>query len=156
MSVATPTLLQRPLKFPELLPKPPQPHPVPLSRRRVYGHLNAVRDLQREMDDLSEEENELEDITLHIHNRGFNFLIPIGCVLTQQEEKNDADEETEGSGSEQSDGGQSLMEDDGENDSNQDLDASMDDLDEDITPDSEDNLDQGDLTEDLDDDSGSI
>ena len=62
MSVATPTLLQRPLKFPLLLPKPPQPHPVPLARRRVYAHLNAVRDLQREMDDLSEEENELEDI----------------------------------------------------------------------------------------------
>ena len=62
MSVATPTILQRPLKFPDLLPKPPQPHPLPLSRRRVYGHLNAVRDLQREMDDLSDEENELEDI----------------------------------------------------------------------------------------------
>lgn len=62
MSVATPTLLQRPLKFPDLLPRPPQPHPLPLSRRRVYGHLNAVRDLQREMDDLSDEENELEDI----------------------------------------------------------------------------------------------
>ena len=26
---------------------------------------------------------------MHIHNRGFNFLIPIGRVLTQQEEKND-------------------------------------------------------------------
>ena len=62
MSVATPTILQRPLKFPDLLPRPPQPHPLPLSRRRVYGQLNAVRDLQREMDDLSDEENELEDI----------------------------------------------------------------------------------------------
>ncbi|KAF8727530.1 hypothetical protein AX14_007318 [Amanita brunnescens Koide BX004] len=156
MSVATPTILQRPLKFPDLLPKPPQPHPLPLSRRRVYGHLNAVRDLQREMDDLSDEENELEDINMHIHNRGFNFLIPIGRVLTQQEEKNDADEETDGSGSEQSDGGPSLMEDDGENDSNQDLDASMEDLDEDGAPDSEDNI-EGDITaDDLDDDSSSI
>jgi hypothetical protein len=62
MSVATPTILQRPLKFPDLLPRPPQPHPLPLSRRRIYGQLNAVRDLQREMDDLSDEENELEDI----------------------------------------------------------------------------------------------
>ena len=62
MSVATPTLLPRPPKFPHLLPKPPQPHPIPLSRQRVYEHLNAVRDLQREMDDLSDEENELEDI----------------------------------------------------------------------------------------------
>jgi hypothetical protein len=131
---------------------------------------------------------------MHIHNRGFNFLIPIGRVLTQQEEKNDvsspfshtancaspsppitccsvylffidtvycvstmqADEETDGSGSEQSDGGPSLMEDDGENDSNQDLDASMEDLDDDGAPDSEDNND-GDITpDDLDDDSGSI
>ena len=62
MFVATPTLLPRPPKFPHLLPKAPQPHPVPLSRRQIYGHLNAVRDLQREMDDLSDEENELEDI----------------------------------------------------------------------------------------------
>lgn len=35
---------------------------MPLSNRRVYGNLNAVRDLQREMEDLSDEENELEDI----------------------------------------------------------------------------------------------
>lgn len=62
MSVATPTLLPRAPKFPHLLPKPPQPHPVPLSHERVYGHLNAFRDLQKEMDDLSDEETELEDI----------------------------------------------------------------------------------------------
>jgi hypothetical protein len=56
---------------------------------------------------LSDEENELEDIVrflvltwkmrklilcfslqnMQIHNRGFKFLIPIGRVLTQQEEK---------------------------------------------------------------------
>jgi hypothetical protein len=35
---------------------------MPLPRKRVYGHLNAFRDLQREMDDLSDEENELEDL----------------------------------------------------------------------------------------------
>ena len=73
MSVATPTILQRPLKFPDLLPRPPQPHPLPLSRRRVYGQLNAVRDLQREMDDLSDEENELEDI---VRSRP-RFLLPL-------------------------------------------------------------------------------
>jgi len=122
---------------------------VPLARRRVYAHLNAVRDLQREMDDLSEEENELEDINMHIHNRGFSFLIPIGRILTQQEEKNDADEETDGSGSEQSDGGPSLMEDDGENESNPGLDANMEDLDEDVAPDSEDDeeMNEGDTEE---------
>lgn len=45
------------------------------------------------------------------------------------------------------------MEDDGENDSNQDLDASMEDLDDD---DSEDNNDEDITADDLDDDLGSI
>lgn len=35
---------------------------MPLSRRQEYGHLNAVRDLQREMDDLSDEETEVYDL----------------------------------------------------------------------------------------------
>ena len=67
MSVATPTLLPRPQVFPLLLPKPPQPHPTPLPKRRVYGRLNARRDLQRELDDLSDEENEVEDIVSVIY-----------------------------------------------------------------------------------------
>ncbi|RDB21458.1 hypothetical protein Hypma_011856 [Hypsizygus marmoreus] len=138
MSVASPTLLPRPSKFPHLLPKPPQPHPMPLSHRRVYGHLNAVRDLQREMDDLSDEENELEDINLSIHNRGYGFLVPIGRALTQQEEKNDADEDSDDSDdSSRSGGAPSVAGDDGENDSAQDLDASMEDLDEDATADTD-------------------
>jgi hypothetical protein len=62
MSGATPTLLPRRPIYPFLLPKPPQPHPTPLPERRVYSHLNAFRDLQREMDDLSDEENELEEL----------------------------------------------------------------------------------------------
>lgn len=63
MSVATPTVLPRPEEFPRLLPKPPQPHPMPLPKsHRSGGRLNLRRDLQREMDDLSDEENELEDI----------------------------------------------------------------------------------------------
>jgi len=62
MSGATPTLLPRESLFPILLPKPPHPFPMPLPRRRVYAHLNAFRDLQREMDDLSDEENELDDL----------------------------------------------------------------------------------------------
>ncbi|KAF8891253.1 hypothetical protein BD779DRAFT_191925 [Infundibulicybe gibba] len=102
MSVFTPTLIPRQQRFPHLMPKPPQPHPVPTPKHvRAYGHLNAVRDLQREMDDLSDEESELEDINLSIHKRGFSFLIPIGRSLTQLEEKNDADD-TEDSGSDQS------------------------------------------------------
>ncbi|KAF8236296.1 hypothetical protein L208DRAFT_1357797 [Tricholoma matsutake] len=137
-AVATPTLLPREPKFPHCLPKPPQPHPIPLSRRPVYGHLNAVRDLQREMDDLSDEENELEDLNMNIHNRGFNFLVPIGRNLTQQEEKNDAYEDSDDSGSGRSGGAPSVAEDDGENDSAQDLDASMEDLDEDATADTDD------------------
>jgi len=73
MSVITPTVIPRQPIFPRLLPQPPQPHPTPLPKRRAYGRLNARRDLQREMDDLSDEENEVEDIvsnailTLNLH-----------------------------------------------------------------------------------------
>ncbi|KAF9014001.1 hypothetical protein BDQ17DRAFT_1341889, partial [Cyathus striatus] len=138
MSVINETIIPREPRFPMLLPQPPKPHPIPLPKRRVYGHINAMRDLQREMDDLSDEENELEDLTLLIHNRGYSFLVPIGRNLTQQEEKNDAsdseDEDSQGSG-----GAPSVVEDEGENDSTQDLDASMEDLDEDRTVDTEDN-----------------
>lgn len=69
MSGATPTLLPREPNFPLLLPKPPQPHPIPLPKRRVYTHINAFRDLQREMDDLSDEENELEDLGSLFHEK---------------------------------------------------------------------------------------
>ena len=67
MSGATPTLLPRRPNFPLLLPKAPQPHPIPLPKTRVYSNLNAFRDLQREMDDLSDEENELEDLASFLH-----------------------------------------------------------------------------------------
>lgn len=106
MSGATPTLIPSPFIFPLLLPDIPRPFTLPLSRRRVYRHLNATRDLPREMDDLSDEENELDDevgipqfivfyrLSGHgqmqsVSKRGFNFLVPIGRSLTQQEEKND-------------------------------------------------------------------
>ena len=76
--------------------------------RRV-GKLIMRRDLVQEMDDLSDEEAELEDSvrqqqtyyrvlflltvdvkqTHEIKNRGYGFLVPIGKVLTQHEEKND-------------------------------------------------------------------
>ena len=62
MPIVSPTLLRQPLHYPRLLPKPNPPYPSPLPRKRVYSNLNDIRDLQREMDDLSDEENELEDL----------------------------------------------------------------------------------------------
>ena len=75
MSGATPTLLPRRPNFPLLLPQPPQPHLIPLPKRRVYSHINAFRDLQREMDDLSDEENELEDLASHSTTSSTRFLM---------------------------------------------------------------------------------
>ncbi|KAK7059622.1 hypothetical protein R3P38DRAFT_2836886 [Favolaschia claudopus] len=63
MSVATATILPRPLHFPRLLPRAPGIDPAPLPLQgKTYGRLNASRNLSREMDDLSDEENELEDM----------------------------------------------------------------------------------------------
>ncbi|KAF5315653.1 hypothetical protein D9611_004918 [Ephemerocybe angulata] len=165
MSGAMPTLVRREFKFPPLLPTPPQPHPLPLPKRRglrVYGNLNQVRDLHREMDDLSDEENELEDLNMSVHNYGESFLIPIGRTLTQLEEKNDAEEdddgEDEGEEEYQSNGIPSPGEDEGEMDPEEeegvDLDASMEDLDEDplgadMTEETFDLDAEGDITEDL-------
>ncbi len=63
MSVGSPTVIPRSPLFPDLLPRPPEPHPLPLPR---YGQpprrFNQVRDLLREMDDLSSEEEELDEI----------------------------------------------------------------------------------------------
>ncbi|KAI0782201.1 hypothetical protein C8Q75DRAFT_507557 [Abortiporus biennis] len=88
--VATPTILPRSPLFPTLLPKPPQPHPIPLPPAgHPLARMSDVRDLNKQMDDLSEEEDELEDLNSELKNRGFNFLIPIGRTYTQQEEKND-------------------------------------------------------------------
>src|SRR5258708_38153417 len=61
MSGATPTLIPRKPIFPLFLPEAPKPVPLSLPRRRVYRNLNAYRDFLREMDDLSNEENELDD-----------------------------------------------------------------------------------------------
>ena len=81
-AVATPTLLPREPKFPHCLPKPPQPHPIPLSRRQEYGHLNAVRDLQREMDDLSDEETELYDLVCPLLY--WCCFLLLTCVIAEQ------------------------------------------------------------------------
>lgn len=63
MSTLTPTLIPPAPEFPILLPAPPPP-PAPL----------AKRNLQREMDDLSDEENELEDL---VRACSFSSLLPI-------------------------------------------------------------------------------
>lgn len=76
MPVISATLLRQPLHFPHLLPKQIPPHPIPVARKRVYAHMNAVRDLQREMDDLSDEENELEDIV-----RTHTFFLLVLCLI---------------------------------------------------------------------------
>ncbi|KAI0672896.1 hypothetical protein C8Q78DRAFT_1021801 [Trametes maxima] len=90
MSVASPTVLPRSPVFPRLLPLPPHPHPIPPapSMQRRERFIN-YRDLWREMEELSDEENAVEDQNLEIKNRGYNFLIPIGRTWTQHEEKND-------------------------------------------------------------------
>ena len=63
MSVATPTVLPRSPAFPRLLPRPPQPHPLhPTRDGRSRGRLRPARDWVQDMDDLSEEEDELEDL----------------------------------------------------------------------------------------------
>ncbi|KAL0581417.1 hypothetical protein V5O48_000571 [Marasmius crinis-equi] len=83
------------------------------------------------MNDLSDEEKELEDINISIRNRGYAYMIPIGRTLTIQEEKNDADEESEGGSEtgESANGPPSGLEDDA--DTTQDLDAEMEDMDDD-------------------------
>jgi len=156
MSVATPTVLPRPPLFPNLMPRSHQPYPTPLVvPGRRAGRLIMRRDLVQEMDDLSDEEAELEDSTLEVKNRGYGFLIPIGKMLTQHEEKNDAEDasdvdesarssrpesptdEGEGDGDGDGDGnGDGDGEGDGEGEEDEDgvmdLDAELEDMDEDV------------------------
>lgn len=64
MSAATPTLIPRGGHFPALLPPVPsrgEPKP-PTFRGRSDARINTVRDLAREMDDLSDEEAEVEGL----------------------------------------------------------------------------------------------
>ncbi|KAG2135233.1 uncharacterized protein EDB93DRAFT_1339687 [Suillus bovinus] len=132
MPITSPTLVPRPPTIPLVLPRAPQVNPTPLPKLDRYpGRMDTRRDLQREIDDLSDEENELEDSNLVIRNRGFQWLVPIGRHTTQLEEKNEAEDDSDGSDTGQSGGGPSINEDGEENDdSGADLDASMEDMDE--------------------------
>ncbi|KAF8559705.1 hypothetical protein OG21DRAFT_1492999 [Imleria badia] len=130
MSIASPTLIPRPPVVPLVLPKPPHIGPTPLPKvDRFQGRINHVRDLQREADDLSDEENDLEDCNLHVRNRGFVWYIPIGRHTTLLEEKNDAEEDSEGSSSGRTDEGTTPPHEENE-DSGPDLDAGIEDMDE--------------------------
>ncbi|KAI9508271.1 hypothetical protein F5148DRAFT_1284213 [Russula earlei] len=133
MSVATPTVLPRPPLFPTLLPRPRQPYPTPLAtpgRRR--GRLILTRDLAQEMDDLSNEEAELEDSTLEIKNRGYGFLVPIGKLMTQHEEKNDVEDGSEADESARSSRPESPTDEgDGDGDGEVEIEIDIDDEDED-------------------------
>jgi hypothetical protein len=72
MSTATPTLIPRQPLFPLLLPRPPQPYPTPLPRRgRRVGKFSANRDLERELAELSAEEEEIDQIVWAIKNNAF-------------------------------------------------------------------------------------
>ncbi|KAH9981056.1 hypothetical protein BGW80DRAFT_1268139 [Lactifluus volemus] len=137
MSVATPTVLPRPPLFPTLLPRPQQPYPIPLSTPgRHAGRIVLRRDFVQEMDDLSDEEAELEDSqTLEVKNRGYGFLVPIGKVLTQHEEKNDADDGSEVDESARSSRPESPTDEgegEGEEDGGMDLDDELEDMDDDF------------------------
>ncbi|KAF7325817.1 hypothetical protein MKEN_00432400 [Mycena kentingensis (nom. inval.)] len=130
MSVASPTVLPRPPHFPRLLPNAPHPFPIPhVPQSRTNARLKPIRNLQREMDNLSDEETEIEDLNALVRHRGFGTIVPIGRNLTQQEEKNDAEEDESDTDSNESNAPPSVTEDAGET-STQDLDASMEDLDD--------------------------
>ncbi|KAH8826839.1 hypothetical protein DL96DRAFT_1464450 [Flagelloscypha sp. PMI_526] len=145
MSTATPSLITPPVLFPRLFPNAPKPHLRPLlPYPSPYGRLNAFRDLNREMDDLSDEEREYEELREGVNHRGATFIVPVGRNLTAQEEKNDAEEEddestTSGSSNNEStappteaDEDEEGSDEDSEEDDEDavDMDASMEDLDE--------------------------
>ncbi|KAH7889617.1 hypothetical protein F5I97DRAFT_1845752 [Phlebopus sp. FC_14] len=131
MSIPSPTLIPRPAVIPLVLPKAPHVGPTPLPKAdRFQGRLNHRRELQREIDDLSDEENDLEDCNMHVRNRGFMWYIPIGRHTTQLEEKNDAEDDSEGTESGHSDEGSPPINGEENDESGPDLDASMEDMDD--------------------------
>lgn len=110
------------------------------------------RNFQLEMTQLDEEESELESLIQMRRNRGQDYMVPMGKLLTRSEETTETGEDdpdgdgSEVSGSDQSLGpGHSGAEEEND-DSAVDLDADMEDMDEpmgDTTQETED-LDEGD------------
>jgi len=154
-TTASPTVLPRNQIFPELMTKAPS-EPYPLPRSKPGRHTGRMRrNVQLEMEQLSDEETELENMALAQRNRGFDYMVPLGKLLTQREERNDngeddpdADASDVSGETEHSPGPHSGIEE--ENDeSGEDLDAEMEDRDEqvgDTTADTED-LEEGDTEE---------
>ncbi|KIM55041.1 hypothetical protein SCLCIDRAFT_317090 [Scleroderma citrinum Foug A] len=131
MSIVSPTLVPREPVTPLVLSKVSHFGPTPLVKRdRFHGRFSTRRDLQREMDDLSDEENDLEDCNIYVRNRGFSWYIPVGRHATKLEEKNDAEEDSEGSESGQSGDHSPSINGEENDESGVDLDASMEDRDD--------------------------
>ncbi|KAF9246389.1 hypothetical protein BU15DRAFT_85156 [Melanogaster broomeanus] len=127
MSITSPTLIPRPPVIPLVLPKPPHVGPTPLPKSdRFQGRINHRRDLQRERMTCPMKRMIWRTNT-YVRNRGFIWYIPIGRHTTQLEEKNDAEDDSEGSSSGHTEGTPPHEEND---DSGPDLDASMEDMDE--------------------------
>jgi hypothetical protein len=62
MPVTSPTLIPRPPVIPLVLPRAPYVNPSPLPKLDRYpGRMDIRRDFQREIEDLSDEETELEE-----------------------------------------------------------------------------------------------
>lgn len=75
MSVGRPTVLPRDPIFPLLLPTPPQPHPVPHQKSTNLDNVIRRRNLEKEMDELSDEENELEDMV----SQGYSVMTSVNA-----------------------------------------------------------------------------
>ncbi|KAG2100195.1 uncharacterized protein F5147DRAFT_839271 [Suillus discolor] len=133
MPITSPTLVPRPPIIPVVLPRAPQVNPTPLPKLdRHPGRMDTRHDLQREIDDLSDEENELEDSESRVpvarsywaeHDAVGEEQMPgFSCFV---------EDDSDGADTGQSGGGPSMNEDGEENDdSGADLDASMDDMDD--------------------------
>ncbi|KAG8898910.1 hypothetical protein FRB99_007070 [Tulasnella sp. 403] len=155
------TLIPPVPEFPFLLPPPPQPHPTPLpSHRRIK--LLSKRSLVTEANDLSDEEAEVDDALLAVRNRGAAFLIPLGKRHTLMEERADLQVSSDGSSTEMdaaSERGGSQAEDaEGEPDleEEQDLDASMENLDEEEEEEEVDDDDEGEEEEEEEEEDDSL